>query len=149
MKKLRILVFEDDSSLANLVKFSLVQKGHEVQIFSDPTLCPVYLNHAMQCPSPTACADVIITDQMMPNMTGLEFLKFQRMRGCKALDENKAIITASVMNAEMKESINQLGCHYIRKPFHVATVIKWVDECAMRLQKSASPTFPKVRSDYP
>lgn len=136
MKKLRILVLEDDPSLANLIKLTLVQKGHEVQVFSDPTRCPVYRDHETQCPNRTACADVIISDQMMPNMTGLDFLQLQRMRGCKALDENKAIISGSIMDAELKKTINELGCHFIKKPFRVGTVVEWVDECAMRLQQS-------------
>ena len=136
MKKLRIIIFEDDQSLANLIKQVLLQKGHDVRVFSDPTSCPVYRDHDTECPKSTPCADVIISDHMMPNMTGLDFLKFQRMRGCKALDENKALITGSAMHADLKHAIDELGCHYIKKPFRIAEILKWVDECAERLQDS-------------
>ena len=133
MKKLRIIIFEDDQSLANLIKLVLLQKGHDVQVFSDPTLCPVYRDHDTECPKSAPCADVIISDHMMPNMTGLDFLKLQRMRGCKAPDENKALITGSAMHADLKNAIDELGCHYIKKPFKIVEIIKWVDECAERV----------------
>ena len=133
MKKLLIIIFEDDHSLANLVKLVLLQKGHDVQVFSDPTLCPVYRDHDTECPKSLPCSDVIISDHMMPNMTGLDFLKLQRMRGCKAPDENKALITGSAMHADLKNAIDELGCHYIKKPFKIVEIIKWVDECAERV----------------
>ena len=132
-KKLRIIIFEDDPALAALLYQVLRHKGHDVHIFSEPTACPVYRDHETQCPKDSPCADVIISDHMMPNMTGIDFLKFQRMRGCKALDENKALLTGAVISPELKNALKELGCHYIKKPFRVDAILKWVDECAERL----------------
>jgi CheY-like chemotaxis protein len=133
MRKLRILIFEDDPALAALLKQVLLQKGHDVHVFSDPTSCPVYRDHESECPQNTACADVIISDHMMPNMTGVDFFRFQRMRGCKAPDENKVLITGTAIHADLKKAIDELGCHFIKKPFKVAEILKWVDECAERV----------------
>ena len=137
-KKLKIVIFEDDPALAALLKQELLHKGHDVSTFSEPTACPVYRDHETQCPRDSPCADVIISDHMMPNMTGIDFLKFQRMRGCKALDENKALITGSVLDADLKAAIGELGCHYIKKPFKVAEILSWVDECAARVNGTES-----------
>lgn len=134
MKKLKIIVFEDDPALANLIKQVLIPHGHDVHVFSDPTVCPIYRDHKVECPKKSQCADVIITDHMMPNMSGLDFLKFQRMRGCKALDANKALITGSKMHADLKHGIDELGCHYIKKPFKIAEIVKWVGECSERIE---------------
>ncbi len=134
MKKLRIIIFEDDKSLASLIKQVLLLKDHDVQAFSDPTACPIYRDNKIECPKSVPCADVIISDHMMPNMTGLDFLKLQKLRGFKAQNQNKALITGSAMHADSKHAIDELGCHYIKKPFRVAEVLRWVDECAERLQ---------------
>lgn len=130
---LRVIVFEDDPALANLLKHALHSRGHKVSIFSDPTLCPVFKDHKTDCTSKTPCADVIISDQMMPNMTGLDFFKLQRERGCMAYDANKAILTGSAMRADLQEEVNALGYTLFKKPFKVAEVLAWVDECATRL----------------
>lgn len=132
-KKLRIIIFEDDPALVELLKQLLVHKGHDVNVFPDPTTCPVYRNHETDCPRNSPCADVIISDHMMPNMTGMDFLKLQRLRGCKASDKNKVLITGKVIDDDLKKAIDELGCHYIKKPFRVAEILKWVDECAERL----------------
>ena len=107
MRKLRILIIEDEPALAALLKQVLLQKGHDVHVFSDPTSCPVYRGHESECPQNTACADVIISDHMMPNMTGIDFFRFQRMRGCKAPDENKVLITGTAIHADLKKAIEE------------------------------------------
>lgn len=130
---MKIIIFEDDESLANLLEQMLTLKGHTVHCFPDPTVCPIFKDHEKKCPKDKPCADVVISDYMMPNMTGISFFKLQRERGCKALDSNKAIVTGSVIDADMKEEIKELGCHYFKKPFRVAEILDWVDECEKRL----------------
>lgn len=138
-EKIRIIVFEDDPALGTLLKQVLIHKGYDVRIFSNPTACVVFSDHGTQCSQHSPCADIILTDHMMPNMTGIDFLKFQRMRGCKALDANKAVITGSVINKELMDTIDSLGCKIFKKPFKIAEILKWIDECAGRILKSAQP----------
>ncbi|MBW2690329.1 MAG: response regulator [Deltaproteobacteria bacterium] len=131
---MRIIIIEDDQTLATLIKNLLFIKGHEVQVFSDPTVWPIYKDHEPQCPKNSSCADVIISDHLMPNMTGIDFFKLQRLRGCNVLDANKALVTGSDIDDGLKNDIEELGCHYICKPFRVSEIIKWIDECAERLR---------------
>ena len=132
-KPLKILVFEDDPALTKLLSVTLEQKGHHVEIYNNPTVCPVYVDHEKGCPKNEPCADVIITDLMMPHMNGVDFLMLQRQRGCKALDANKAIITGASISNEMIECIDVLGCKLFMKPFRLYDFIAWIDECAERL----------------
>jgi CheY-like chemotaxis protein len=134
MKKLRVIIYEDDPALATLLEQVLVHKGHDVQVYADPTNCPVYHDHGNECSQEVACADVIISDHMMPNITGVDYYRLQRVRGCKTPNENKALITGSAMHADLKAAIEELGCHYIKKPFKIAEILKWIDECAERVQ---------------
>lgn len=134
MKKMKIVVFEDEPASATMVETMLVHSGHEVHVFPDPTLCPIYRDHGAQCPKNSPCADVLISDYQMPEMTGLEFFMLQRKRGCKALDQNKALVSGTSVNKSMRHDIEELGCHFIKKPFKMTELLDWVDECAQRLQ---------------
>ena len=130
----RIIIFEDDPSLTKLLFLTLTKEGHSVQTFNDPTACPVYKDHEKECPKDKACADVIITDLMIPNMTGIDFLLLQRERGRKAQDHNKALISVAALTEETRRSSNELGCKFFKKPFKISELIDWVDECAKRVQ---------------
>lgn len=132
-KKLRVIVFEDDVTMSALFKKVLQGYGCDVQTFLDPTACPVYRNPECACPMQTPCADVVITDFNMPNMNGIELLRLQRNRGCKALDANKALMSA-ITTPQQQREIETLGCHFFRKPFRLSEVKQWLNECAERVQ---------------
>ena len=134
MAKLKIVIFEDDSDFAEMLQTILVMSGHDVEAFPDPSLCPIYRDHELCCSKGSPCAEVIISDHRMPIITGLDFFKLQRERGCKALDQNKVVISGSVLDEEMRRDIEGLGCHFIRKPFKMNELLAWVDECAERIE---------------
>ena len=122
--KLRVIVFEDNKAVSDLLRKFLQSFGCEVQAFTDPTVCDAIATSACACPKETACADILITDMMMPNMTGLELLKLQRKRGCKALDANKALVTASC-SSQLQIDVEELGSKYINKPFRMSELREW------------------------
>lgn len=138
-KKLKVLVFEDDPSMSNLFGMMLQGCGYDVSIFPDPTACQVYRNQKCDCPMDSPCADAIITDISMPNMTGIELLRLQRKRGCKALDANKALMSAADTPLH-REAIEELGCHFFRKPFKMSEIKQWLEECSERSLKGKSLT---------
>ena len=131
-KKLRVIVFEDDLETSDLLKKVLQGYGCDVQTFPDPTACPVYRNPECDCPMGTPCADALITDFNMPNMNGIELLRLQRRRGCKALDANKAL-TSAMTTPQQQAAIEEFGCHFFRKPFKLSEIKQWVNECAERI----------------
>ena len=131
-QKLRIIIFEDNEALTELLRNFLQGYGHEVHIFPDPTACPVLQEVNEKCPQKHPCADVVISDISMPNMDGIELLRTLKSRGCKALDNNKALMTADTSN-ENRKAVEELGCHFFQKPFKLADVTTWLDECAARI----------------
>ena len=131
-KKLRVIIFEDDKALSDLLQNVLQNDGHEVLTFSDPTVCPVLQNYKAKCPQKHPCADVVITDMKMPNMSGIELLTLLKSRGCKALDANKALMTANATD-EQRNAAEELGCHFFAKPFKVSDVTTWLEACASRV----------------
>jgi len=135
-KQLRIIVFEDDPGLVTLFKRVLEHKGHDVHVFPDPTYCPAVHPDAGQCKVESRCADIVITDHVMPNLSGADLLLLQRMRGCKAMDENKAIITGTLINEDLMAAVLDLGCKLFKKPFKIAELLEWVEECGNRLRQA-------------
>lgn len=138
---MKILVFEPDNSLRELLRIYLAGQGHEVLAFRDPTVCPLYENLADEvccCPMDAPCGDVVIIDNKMPHISAIDFLRLQRRRGCKALDANKAVMSAS-MTQQLEMELAEFGCHHIRKPFQLSRIREWVDECLGRLILSQGP----------
>lgn len=63
----RILVVDDDSDIRKLVSVVLKQSGYEVETAADGLAAWEALN--------TECYDLLLTDQNMPRMTGVELIK--------------------------------------------------------------------------
>ncbi|MCM2264363.1 MAG: response regulator [Desulfuromonadales bacterium] len=139
--KLKILVFDQEHSLRELLRTILAAQGHEVMAFSDPTVCPLFgnlLNEQCCCIKEHPCADAVLIDIKMPSISALDFLKLQRRRGCKALDANKAVMSAS-MTRDLEEAIQEFGAHHIKKPFRLTEIKSWINECAGRLAAVHQP----------
>jgi len=130
--RLRIFVFDDDPAITRLLQIMLSYKGHQVLTFPDPTACPVYNKTDCSCPQEFPCADVIITDIMMPNQSGIDMLRMQNERGCKAIAANKALMSASI-DRELEATARELGCYFLKKPFRINELNKWLDECSGRI----------------
>jgi len=132
---LRIVIFEDDQTVAKLLKNIFESQGHDVQTYEDPSLCPAYKDHGEYCNQDESCADVIISDYMMSTLTGIDLFKKQKSCGCKILDQNKALVTGTSLTLEMKKDIDELECFFIKKPFEIESILAWVEDCSSRLTK--------------
>ena len=130
--KIRAFVFEDDESILALISSILIERGYEVLSFPEPLFCPVYLNSECQCPMEYMCGDIFIIDINMPNVTGLEFIEKLIRNGCKAITQNKAVISDAWTDAELKHA-KILDCHIFFKPLTNDEIIEWLDKCEKRI----------------
>lgn len=129
----RAIVFEDDREIRNPLRRLLEMRGYEVLAFSEPTEWPLYKDPAGQCPPKSdACADIVITDLMMPRMTGTQLFEHQARGGCHVDPRNKAILSAAWTDSERRRA-KTLGCRSFQKPFNPAEVFRWLDECERRI----------------
>lgn len=140
--KLRAFVFDDSEELRSLISSILETRGYEVLSFSEPTHSPIYLACECQCSRDNPCGDIFITDINMPNMTGLEFIENQLRNGCKAILQNKAVMSGGWTEAELEQA-GKLGCQIFNKPFRLEELIRWLDECEKRIAPA------RVLSDLP
>ncbi len=123
--KIRAIVLDDDDAIKALVSKILRARGYEVYASSEPFLSQVYMNSGCSCPDGYTCTDIIITDNNMPNMTGLEFVERQKRMGCKV--QNTAVMSGRWTNEDM-EHAKRLGCHVFNKPFKMDEIKKWLKE---------------------
>ena len=144
--KVRAIVLDDDDTVRTLIGDILKDRGYEVFNSSAPTFCPIYLDSNCSCPVDTHCANIIITDVIMPGMTGLEFIENQQRNGCKV--QNIAVISGR-WPEEVLEHAKRLGCHTFNKPFKIDEIKKWLDTCEKRLDpnnKLSDLPFPDKKS---
>lgn len=120
---MRILVVEDEESLAELVANRLKKEKYSVDISLDGTeglynaLMDVY--------------DLIILDIMLPGVNGIEILKEIKKNNIKA----KVIMLTAKSELEDKLLGFSEGANdYISKPFHIAELVARVNAC-LRLDK--------------
>jgi len=130
LKKLRVLLVEDEENLANLLKsaigdnfysFSLAKDGEEgLERFIDMR------------------PDIVITDIMMPKLTGLEMAK-----EIKKIDQNAAIIILSAFS-ETDKLLNAIDVgvvKYFIKPFDPDELLEYILLISEKIQ-SKNTFFP-------
>lgn len=135
MRKPRAIICDDEQIILEIFRTVLEKMGYEVLTAATPMTCSYYREHADSCPQHSLCADILITDHNMPDMTGLELLEMQHQRGCKLTSKNKALITGND-DPELRERIELLGCQFLPKPMSISTIITWVKECEKRFDLS-------------
>ena len=128
MRKPRIIIFDDDTMILELLNDYFSRMNFEVQCFSQPILCP-------PCENTNPCADIIITDFQMPRINGFELLNHQNQQGCTINIKNKAIVSG-VLPEEHKDKVSELAGAFFEKPFALQEIAAWTKECIRRVNLS-------------
>jgi DNA-binding NtrC family response regulator len=132
MRKPRIIIFDDDSMILEVLHNYFVACDYEVQFFKKPTLCRCIKN-SVSCQSP--CADIMITDYSMPGLTGIELLDNQTRHGCSIDVRNKAIMSGELPDRN-RDKMKGLAGSFFQKPFHLRELYEWTHECLGRVDLS-------------
>ena len=134
MRRPRVILFDDEPIVLDVLKRFFELRGYDVHAFREPIICPIY-GKGTRCEKPVPCGDLMITDYKMPGMNGLQLLQAQALSGCKLLPQNKALMTG-YMDEDSIADIRRLGAAYIEKPFEFDELAVWVDECEKRMDLS-------------
>lgn len=141
MRKRRAIIYDDDPSILELLTIFFEDLEYEVIANSEPTVCPVFQGDAT-CLDRGPCGDIMVTDLIMPGMTGLEMLSLQRRRGCRIDVRNKAVHSGSLEPGSL-EAIERLGCSFFHKPAPLTELRAWVRECETRMDLSLPLGVPR------
>jgi DNA-binding NtrC family response regulator len=135
MRKIRIIIIDDDVVMLKWLSRWLSKKGYEVLTFNEPQICPLDKKITGNCNEENPCADIITTDYQMPELNGVELLQKQSQRDCKLTIRNKAIISGS-MDDKNKKLFKGLGCSLFKKPVKLSELSDWLKECEERIDLS-------------
>jgi two-component system, chemotaxis family, chemotaxis protein CheY len=117
---MNILIVEDNEISSEILNFNLKQQGYQPIVAR--TGC-----QALEIMQKVADIRLIITDIMMPEMTGLEFL--EKLRQAEAWKKIPVILCTSVSDMDMVRRAAALGCrHYLVKPFQRWMLLQKVAE---------------------
>jgi two-component system chemotaxis response regulator CheY len=111
----RALIVDDNVALARVTQFALTRAGFDTRIAGNGRIALERVT--------AESFDVIITDQQMPEMTGLEFL--ERMRALPGYAATPVILlTAKGLELELPRLQQDLDIHAVfPKPFSPSAVV--------------------------
>jgi CheY-like chemotaxis protein len=128
MKQKKVLVFEDDKILLELLTIVLTDQQFQVTAFSDPLSFITQQEKSWCHRESEPCFDALITDNMMPGMTGIEFFERLKGFGCKLADQRKVIISGN-WSAEDLNRAKKIDCKVLHKPFLMDELTQWLVDC--------------------
>jgi two-component system, OmpR family, alkaline phosphatase synthesis response regulator PhoP len=127
--KNRILLVEDEESLANTIKLNLELDGYDVTRAADGEKALDFFSQAR--------FDLIILDIMLPKINGLDVC--QRIR-----QENRQVmilfLSARNMSSERIEGLRAGADDYLDKPFHLDELLLRVEILLKRIPGTAQST---------
>lgn len=120
--KLRILFVDDDTSLSQLSEKVLVERGYEVDVAADGLSALDKLK--------SRSYDVVILDNFLPKLNGLELLKLMREQHYPT----KVIMITAVNERQLTEESLKLGVDKILpKPFDFENLISSINQvCGLK-----------------
>lgn len=124
----RVLVVEDEESLALGVRDALEHAGFQAQIVSDG---PTALEIIRQTQP-----ELIVLDLMLPGMSGLEILGKLR---AERRDVRVVIVTALASESDLLRGFELGADDYIKKPFSPRELVARVEAQFRRKEMDASP----------
>jgi len=140
MKKLKIIVIDDEECIRDPLKWHLEGLGHECLSASEPALCDVYHGHA--CSQISACADALLIDYNLPGMNGLEFIERLKSRGCKGVISSMLIMSGNTTEIDMAKAA-EFGSQIFQKPFRFEELERWLEDVEKRIAQQTSGSMNK------
>lgn len=106
----KILIADDSNAIRNFVKKILISKGYQVQAFEDGKQLIDFLELGNT-------ADLILLDNQMPNMNGVETLQYLKSK--KEFSNYPVLFLSAIKEKDTVVQALELGADdYMEKPFH-------------------------------
>lgn len=123
--KRKILIVEDEQSIATLIKYNLEQAGYQTKVASDGKEALYFLDEQY--------FDFIVLDLMLPEIDGLQV--------CTTIRENKNDVPILMLTAKSDEENKVLGLQsgaddYLTKPFSPKELIARIEAILRRTNRN-------------
>ena len=112
---MRVLVIDDNLSLANALRVMLAEHGHDVDVTDSPSEAVTMVDESLY--------DFILVDYKMPEHDGTWFMK-----NASIPNQTKALLITAFVNRDVIEEMFRLGaCGYLVKPFEEAELLRHLE----------------------
>ena len=118
--KLRILLVDDDVLTRKVLCRFLNSAGYAVDLCADGT-------EALNLLRTSPRYDVLVTDFLMPGLTGLELLR--AARELQKLPLRCIVITGQKISDEIRDDSRTLVSAWFEKPFDLDALMGAIDDC--------------------
>jgi CheY-like chemotaxis protein len=148
MASMKILVAEDEDSIAKLYQITLQSRGHEVTITSNGLECWKEYQSRSAPKDPQPPFDAVILDYRMPEMNGFETAK----KILKLQPKQRIIFASAFMKQTLVDAINKFGivAELLYKPFEIDRLVDAVEDTYIYSQlQSLSINVGDIRSWNP
>jgi two-component system, OmpR family, response regulator RegX3 len=133
----RILLVEDEESLAESIRYSLEREGYAVSVAGDGRVAI----ERFRADAP----DLVILDLMLPEMSGLDV--------CRMIRENSTVpivmVTAKDSEADKVTGLELGADDYVTKPFSVRELVSRIRAHLRRVRMQAPPRGEEILTGGP
>jgi DNA-binding response OmpR family regulator len=133
----RILVVEDEASLARGIAFNLELEGYEVDCIADGQEASDLL--ALPGERSRAGHDLVLLDVMLPNMDGFSVARAARESGNRT---PILMLTAKGLPEDVVEGLESGADDYLPKPFDLTVLLARVKSLLRRRDWTKTPSSP-------
>jgi len=116
-RRTRVLLAEDDRALRRFLEVVLDRAGYKVIPASDGL-------EAMKVALSTPI-DIVVTDAMMPNLSGHEFCRF--LRNSQTLSHLPVILLSALERKEPEQNLEQVDA-FLAKPVSAESLIECIEK---------------------
>jgi CheY-like chemotaxis protein len=120
------VVIDDMEFCRDFLTDLLQERGYQVSSFDSARSFVVCAAAEERCPYTQPCADLVLLDNQMPGLSGIDFLTQQRAKGCQLKASQFAIFSGSWTPDEEK-CVENFGCQIFSKPYDVNALFNWLD----------------------
>jgi CheY-like chemotaxis protein len=125
----KILVAEDEESIATIYQIALRSNGHQVVVTSNGLQCVQEYQKCASCSSSEPPFDVLILDYRMPVMDGFEAAK----NIIKIRPDQRIIFASAYTRETLTELIKNVGivAELLQKPFEIDVLVDTIEDTSI------------------
>ncbi|NIR94792.1 MAG: response regulator, partial [Gammaproteobacteria bacterium] len=126
----RILIIDDEECIRDSLAIFAEDLGLDPVVASAPEQCTLFQDPSGHCCKSKSCTDILLIDNHLPGISGLDFIELQLEKGCKVAVSNKAVMSGAFSSRDYLHAKN-LGCHVLQKPVTYELFCNWINNLAV------------------
>lgn len=122
---MKMLIIDDEESVRLTLGLFAEMLDLDVVLHESPLSCVMARPGQCSCPENKPCCDLLLTDQNMPLMKGLELVQMLIKAGCRLPLDRIAVMSRTFDQME-KNAVQEVGCRVLQKPVVYEDLLRWV-----------------------